>query len=377
MAKEKKERPPKKEKPPKKERPSRAERKANKAKGPKEETLLQKLKRQKEGKIYPDDETVTEEAPAEGQQEEAPAKKKSKLILLIGAVVLLLAAVAVVVFFVILPRFSGDQGDEAGEPSDEPVLYDLPESFLVGEETVAGVIPVDPDGVQAELDPRVCYTYTGMSDAGAEAEAYAASLREESFSVVDEEFVRTNAPDYTTPEGSVLLARNIEKPEAPADTDAAASASPGDDADADPSASPAPAEEEKDMVLTVELTWSEGTMVVVCDQAEGRVTSPPLDSIGMTPGASMTMSEAVDFLYTLEPSVLGLSGTSMDTYRIYALDGAVMVNEQPCMRLSIYSREGPDQTNEVAGIYLLTRDAAHLYQLDEAAGTVREIKLPS
>ena len=118
-------------------------------------------------------------------------------------------------------------------------------------------------------------------------------------------------------------------------------------------------------------------MVVVCDQAEGRVTSPPLDSIGMTPGASMTMSEAVDFLYTLEPSVLGLSGTSMDTYRIYALDGAVMVNEQPCMRLSIYSREGPDQTNEVAGIYLLTRDAAHLYQLDEAAGTVREIKLPS
>lgn len=364
MAKEKKERPPKKEKPPKKERPSRAERKANKAKGPKEETLLQKLKRQKEGKIYPDDETVTEEAPAEGQQEEAPAKKKSKLILLIGAVVLLLAAVAVVVFFVILPRFSGDQGDEAGEPSDEPVLYDLPESFLVGEETVAGVIPVDPDGVQAELDPRVCYTYTGMSDAGAEAEAYAASLWKESFSVVDEEFVRTDAPDYTTSEGSVLLARNIEKPEAPADTDT------------DASASPAPAEEEKDMVLTVELTWSEGTMVVVCDQAEGKVTSPPQGQISMTPGASMTMSEAVDYLYTLEPSVLGLSGTSMDSYRIYALDGAVMVNNQPCMRLSIYSREGPDQTNEVAGIYLLTRDGAHLYQLDESAGTVKEVKLP-
>lgn len=130
------------------------------------------------------------------------------------------------------------------------------------------------------------------------------------------------------------------------------------------------------MVLTVELTWSEGTMVVVCDQAEGRVTSPPLEQGSMTPGASMSMSEAVDYLYTLEPSVLGLSGTSMDSYRIYALDGAVMVNNQPCMRLSIYSREGPEQTNEVAGIYLLTRDATHLYQLDEAAGTVKEIKLP-
>lgn len=366
MAKEKKERPPKKEKPPKKERPSRAERKANKAKGPKEETLLQKLKRQKEGKIYADDETVSEEVPAEGQ-EETPAKKKSKLILLIGAVVLLLAAVAIVVIFVILPRFSGDQGDKTDEPSDEPVLYDLPESFLVGEETVAGVTPVDPDGVQAELDPRVCYTYTGMSDAGAEAEAYAASLKEESFSVVDEEFVRTDAPDYAATEGTVLLAKNIEKAEAPVSTDAPA----------DAPASPVPAEEEKDMVLTVELTWSDGTMVVVCDQAEGKVTSPPRSPISSTPGASMTMSEAVDYLYTLEPSALGLSGASMDAYRIYALDGAVMVNNQLCMRLSIYSREGPDQTNEVAGIYLLTRDAAHLYQLDEAAGTVKEIKLPS
>lgn len=373
MAREKKERPPKKEKPPKKERAP----KSKKTKGSKEETLLQKLKRQKEGKIYPDDEPVSEETPAEGQEEEAPAKKKSKLILLIGAAVLLLAAVAIVVIFVILPRLSGDGDDEPEEPTHEQVLYDLPESFLVGEETVAGVTPVNPDGVQAELDPRVCYTYTGMSDAGAEAEAYAASLREASFSVVDPEFVRTDAPDYTTPEGTVLLARNIEKPEDASSDGADADASASPSADADPSASPAPAEEEKDMVLTVELTWSEGTMVVVCDQAEGRVTSPPVEVSTVTPGASMTMSEAVDYLYTLDPSVLGLDGTSMDTYRIYALDGAVMVNNQPCMRLSIYSREGPDQTNEVAGIYLLSRDGAHLYLLDEAAGTVREIKLPS
>ena len=375
MAKEKKERPAKKEKPPKKERIPRSERKAKKEKGSKEETLLQKLKRQKDGKIY---------------QEEAPEKKRSKLFLLIGAAVLLLAAVAVVVIFVILPRFSGDQDGEPDESATpEPVLYDLPESFQVGEETVGGVVPVNPDGVQAELDPRISYTYTGLSDAGAEVESYVTSLKAEKFSVVDGEFVRTDPPDYTTLEGTVLLARNIAKPESASAGDtsndadgsaspaADASASPGTDQNTDPSASPAPAEEEKDMVLTVELTWSEGTMVVVCDQAEGKVTSPRQNPNSMTPGASMTMSEAVDYLYTLEPSALGLNGTSMDSYRIYALDGAVMVNNQPCMRLSIYSREGPDQTNEVAGIYLLTRDGAHLYQLDEAAGTVREIKLPS
>lgn len=367
MAKEKKQRPPKKEKPPKKERAPKADRKAKKANGSKEETLLQKLKRQKDGKVYPDDEPVSEEAPAEGQ-EEAPEKRKSKLILLIGAAVLLLAAVAIVVIFVILPRFSGDQDDEPAEPSHEQVLYDLPENFEVGDETVIGVVPVNPDGVQAELDPRISYTYTGLSNAGAEAEAYASNLKEEKFSVVDAEFVRTDAPDYTTPEGTVLLARNIAKKENPA----AASTEGGGES----SAPPAPVEEQKDMVLTVELSWSEGTMVVVCDQAEGKVTSPPQDQTSMTPGAAMSMSEAVDYLYTLEPSVLGLSGTSMDSYRIYALDGAVMVNNQLCMRLNIYSREGPEQTNEVAGIYLLTRDGTHLYQLDEAAGTVKEIKLP-
>ena len=372
MAKEKKERPPKKEKPPKKERAPKPDRKAKKEKGPKEETLLQKLKRQKDGKIYADEETVSEEAPAEGK-EEAPEKKKSKLFLLIGAAVLLLAAVAVVVIFVILPRFSGGQDGEPDESvSPEPVLYDLPDSFQVGEETVVGVDPVNPDGVQAELDPRVSYTYTGLSDAGAEAEAYASNLKAEKFSVVDDAFVRTDAPDYTTPEGSVLLARNIAKTETPS----AANTGNDPDGSASPSPSAVPAEEEKDMVLTVELAWSEGTMVVVCDQAEGKVTSPPQDPASMMPGAAMTMSEAVDYLYTLEPSVLGLSGTSMESYRIYALDGAVMVNNQLCMRLNIYSREGPDQTNEVAGIYLLTRDGAHLYQLDETAGTVTEVKLP-
>lgn len=405
MAKEKKERPAKKEKPPKKERVPRSERKAKKAKGEKEETLLQKLKRQKDGKIYPDDEPVSEESPPEGQ-EEAPGKQKSKLFLLIGAAVLLLAAVAIVVIFVILPRFSGDRDPEPDESATpEPVLYDLPASFQVGEETVTGVVPVNPNGVQATEDVRVCFTYTGMSDAGAEAEAYVANLKAEKFSVVNEEFVRTDAPDYATAEGTVLLARNIaKKGEASAadaggsNTDAPASPDPSNSADptaspdpgssadpsaspapgssADPSASPAPEEEQKDMVLTVELSWSEGSMVVVCDQAEGKVTSPPRDQMSMTPGASMSMSEAVDYLYTLEPSALGLSGTSMDSYRIYALDGAVMVNNQPCMRLSIYSREGPDQTNEVAGIYLLTRDGAHLYQLDESAGTVKEVKLP-
>lgn len=368
MAKEKKEKPPKKEKAPRKEKRAKKEKEQN------EETLLQKLMRQ--AKIKGEEEEEAEaEAAAEEQEEEAGGGKR-RLFLLIAAGVLALAAVAVIIIFVILPRLSGgkEEPPPPEEPTHEQVLYDLPASYEVGEETVKGVVPLLPDGVQAEKDVRVSYTYIDMTDAGAEAAAYVSNLKEEKFSVVDEEFVRTDEPDYETAEGSVLLAKNLPKKETPAPAADADKDASGTGTDQDASA--APAEEQKDMVLTVELTWAQGTMTVTCDQAEGKVTSPPQGEGSVIPGASMTMSEAVDFLYDLEPSVLGLDGTSMESYHIYAMDGAVLVDGQPCMRLNIYSRDGEGQTNEVAGIYLMSRDGQRLYVLDEEAKSVKELKLP-
>lgn len=353
----------------KKEKAPRGEKKGKKEKEQKEETLLQKLMRQAKIKGAEEEEPEAAAVEPEEQGEEAGGRKR-KLLLLIAAAVLVLIAVAVVVIFVILPRFSGEKEPPA-EPTHEPVLYDLPENYEVGEETVKAVEPLLPDGVQAEKDVRVRYTYTGMTDAGAEASAYVSILKDEKFSVVNEEFIRTDAPDFETPEGSVLMARNMEKKEA-----AAAGADQNEDKDKDAAASPAPAEEQKDMVLTVELVWTQGTLTVTCDQAEGKVTSPPREETNVTPGASMTMWEAEDFLRGLEPSVLGLDGTSMESYYIYAMDGAVLVNGQPCMRLNIYSRDGNGQTNEVAGIYLMSRDGQHLYILDEEAQSVKELKLP-
>lgn len=366
MAKEKKEKPPKKEKAPRKEKRAKKEKEQN------EETLLQKLMRQ--AKIKGEEEEEAEAEAAAEEQEEAGGGKR-RLFLLIAAGVLALAAVAVIIIFVILPRLSGGKEEPPPEePTHEQVLYDLPASYEVGEETVKGVVPLLPDGVQAEKDVRVSYTYIDMTDAGAEAAAYVSNLKEEKFSVVDEEFVRTDEPDYETAEGSVLLAKNLPKKETPAPAADADKDASGTGTDQDASA--APAEEQKDMVLTVELTWAQGTMTVTCDQAEGKVTSPPQGEGSVIPGASMTMSEAVDFLYDLEPSVLGLDGTSMESYHIYAMDGAVLVDGQPCMRLNIYSRDGEGQTNEVAGIYLMSRDGQRLYVLDEEAKSVKELKLP-
>ena len=46
------------------------------------------------------------------------------------------------------------------------------------------------------------------------------------------------------------------------------------------------------------------------------------------------------------------------------------------MRLNIYSREESDNSNNVAGIYLMSRDGQHLYLLDEEAERVTELELP-
>lgn len=375
MAREKKEKPPKKVKAPKKEKAPRKSRRAGQEDGQKDETLLQKLMRQ--AKIKGEDQEEAEPAEAPEEQQEETGKGKKKLFLLLGAILLVLAAAAVVVIFVLLPRLSGDKDpEESAEPSHEPVLYELPESFQVGGETVAAVVPVNPDGVQSAQDPWVSYTYTGMSDAGAEAEAYAGKLSSAGFSVVDEEFVRTQAPDYTAAEGTVLLAKDVAKTASPAPSASAGEGGEESDSPA-PSPSPVPEEEQKDMVVKVQVDWSADTMVVTCDQAEGKVTSPAGGQAGsMTPGAAMSMSEAVDYLYSLSPSDLGLVGESMEDYHIYAKDGAVLVNEQPCMQLNIYSREENDQSNRVAGIYLMTRDGEHMYLLDEEHKSVKEIDVP-
>lgn len=301
---------------------------------------------------------------------QAKKKKRNPLMLIIPAVVLI-AAIAVVVIFVVLPKLGGGENpdDLEAEPSEEPVYYELPESFDIGEETVGAIEPVEAAGVQATRAVRICYTYTGLTDTGAEVSAYVSKLKSEGFSVVDEEFVRTSAPDYSTPEGVVLLAKNLVRP-------AAETGTGNENSEDGQPAEPVNQEKPVDMVLTMELTWSGDTCVVVGDQAEGRVTSPPPEQQPSGGGAAMSMREAADYLASLPPSVLELSGTSMENYRVYAQDGTVMVDGKPCLRLQVYSRDNPENTNEFAGTYLMSADGQHLYLLNEDAGTVRELEMP-
>ena len=298
--------------------------KEKKPKKPKKEKPP-KVKKGKKGQPAPE---------AEGQeQEQGKGKKKLPLPFLLISIVVIIAAAAIVIF-VVLPKLQGGEGDMEPDASEsvEPLPPELPETIMIGETSIAGMtLEADESGAQAEKSKLVIYRYTNLVNAGKAAETYVGQLAAESpaFSVVDEEFVRTDRPDFTAQEGMVLMARNVPM-EAPAAASAAPeeSSQPEDAESPDPeasgdvqeTASPAPEESEAPadqptpMVLSVRIEWAPGTCVVTANEEEGRVTSPP-PSAGPS-SHTVTQRGAKQILQEMEPAQLGLVGASMEEYEV-------------------------------------------------------------
>ncbi len=242
--------------------------------------------------------------------------------------------------------------DEEEDPEDgEEAGSELLAEYTVGDQTVAA-LSTEESGVS--VDTLVTYTYSGLSDTGKAAAGYASQLQgeESGFSIVDEEYVRCDGPDYTQPEGQVLLAKNIE---------ASAAAEGGGGGESAAPAAPV------NQVLYVRISWDEEACTVAADTAEGRVTSPP------PPPAGMSLVEAQDYLAGLSPAVLGLTGESMEEYTIYTMNGAVLVDGNPCIRMNVYSSDNPQHTNELAACFLMNGNGTHLYRLDPETNTVEEL----
>lgn len=370
--KEKKPRPPKKEKPTKKPKPAKKPRPVKKPKPPKK---VKPTKKPRKG-APPQGE--------EGQEGEQPPKKKPILLFILIPVVVA-AVAAALVFFVIMPRLSSQDPDP--EVTEEPKPPELPEELKVGEESVPGMaLEADESGALAVLAKTITYTYTNLNDAGKAAETYVGQLKgaDPAFSIVDEEFVRLkDAPDFTTAEGMVLLARNLPKPEpeggaeTPAPTEEpkeGESAVP--DSSAQPSQSPPPeesappADEAPDMVLTVRITWSkaEGQCVVTADEAEGKVTSPPPEEV--PPTYSIGIRQAENQIRSMTPAELGLPGTSMADYEVFPQDVLETVDDITYIRLNIYDSVSP---YAFVGSYLMGVDGKHLYQVEADTGELVEL----
>lgn len=315
----------------------------------------------------------------EGQQPEK--KKLPRILLLIPPLVI--AAAAAIIFFVVLPKLNGDAEPEP-TASEEPQPPVLPSAIPIGDNvSIAGmVLGADESGAQAVKAKTVTYTYSSLNDAGKAAQTYAGQLAGESFSPVDEEFVRLkDKPDYTTAEGMVLLARDApaEEPEEnePEETPEPANLEGfefllGGQAGFDAGFVEPTPEEPVTYVHTVRITWSPGTCVVTADEAVGKVTSPQVSAL--PGGQSLSVRGAVNRLREMDPAKLGLEGETMEGYELIPMDATRMVDGTACINVYVYNGGGSDQSNQFVGSYLMSIDGLHLYRLDPVTDTLVELK---
>lgn len=223
----------------------------------------------------------------------------------------------------------------------------LPETYAVGEESMPALGMVGAVGTEGttftapgdeeeneegseEESKTLSYVYSGLSSGRAEAEIYVTALMVNyDYKAIDEEGIIQEAPDFSTEEGSVLLGKNTEA---------------------------------GDGILQLALQWTADSCTVDVSFVEGLQVSEP------KPLPSLTVTEAVDTIEGLSPSQLGLEGTSMDAYLVYAREGYVLVDGEACYQLDVYNED-----HSIQETCLLSLDGQLLYSLDRSTGQITEL----
>lgn len=215
----------------------------------------------------------------------------------------------------------------------------LPSEYQVDGLTVQAMT-VPQEATLAETDSET-FTYEGVTNAGSVAKSYTDMLigADNGFTVVDDTYTQTGEPDFTQEEGQVFLAKAVE--------------------------------EEENKLLTVKVNWASDQCVVTLSTAEGTITVPSTES-----SSTMTDTQVVNFVKSLSPSVLGLSGDSMDSYQVYLMEGDVYVDGVGCKRVQVYSRDNPSNTNHFEGLYLVSGDGKHVYRQDPMTDETQALTLP-
>jgi len=126
---------------------------------------------------------------------------------------------------------------------------------------------------------------------------------------------------------------------------------------------------EEGKLISVSLAWKKKNCTVTVSTAEGEL--PKLETVEPEV-VTMNLVEIVDFVSRLSPTDLGLEGQSMDDYEVYAIEGAVLVDNRSCIKINVYSKEDVG-SNSIKGEYLLTPDGAHIYELNDELGKVTEL----
>ena len=266
-------------------------------------------------------------------------------------------------------------GDSVGVFEKESNPFSLPEDDVTAEPLSAakseepsadeetseeGTSEVEEEEVE-EPDPVTTYCYVNLP-VDLRVRDYCTLLTAEDFGFVpvDENMIETELPDFEKVRyGKVYLARPIvEKTETTETNDE------GEEV-------VTVTETKTGFVFLMRISWGINWCAVTPEVWEGNIRKPPAENSGTIMGTGMTLTQAVDHVKAMSPQKLGLDGDTMENYKVYALDGAAMVNGTYCLRLNIYS-DSDHQTNAVAGQYLLSCDGLHMYQLTES-GKVRQL----
>lgn len=265
---------------------------------------------------------------------------------------------AILMAAMVLSAFAGCQQKEAST---------LPATYQVGGVDVAALSLEDETGV-TEASSEV-YTYKGVKEPGVAVQSYVQELTQEEngFVVVNQDYVQVQHPNYSTEENQVFLAKTLSEGSGEGETS---------EVSAQEESSSAPAEGEteevsQDQLLTMELSWSPGECVVTVGTDEGTIQLAE-DAEPIEP---MSENEMVDYFNSLTPADLGLSGESMSEYEVYVMGGNVLVDEHPCVKLQVYSRNNAGDTNQFVGMYLMSSGGEYIYRVDMDTGEASQLPI--
>ena len=206
-----------------------------------------------------------------------------------------------------------------------PENYTLDGSSLP---SLNSVVELDPDvqfsREQDGEDGAESYVYSGLSQAGQDTQKYLETLEKDWDCRVGCSLTDGSAPDFSAEEGQAVAVQETDDP---------------------------------DTLFVLRCQWKEDSCTVIPEQtAASELDWPETDSV--------TLKQAVEYLQGMSPAQLGLTGSSMQEYTVFAQEGTVYLDDTPCLCLNVYRAKD----HQFAQSYLLTLPGMELYQLDRQTG---------
>ena len=125
-------------------------------------------------------------------------------------------------------------------------------------------------------------------------------------------------------------------------------------------------------LFQVAVGWAEaGRLTAKVSLVEGSLVQPEPEEEEEPEPASM--EEQLEQLTGMTPQELGLDGESMESYRIFPIEGFVQVGDVTCRRFNIYEVRQPEGVPVIVGTYLISSDRQNVYRLDPETELVTKL----